>query len=85
MDTVTVNTPLGQVIGEVTDYGARFQGVPYAHAKRFEKPVPIARYDAPVVATKQGVCCPQMRAYWNEEHRFYFKEFRVGQTFTYSE
>ena len=85
MNTITVNTPLGQVIGEVTDYGARFQGVPYAHAKRFEKPVPIARYDAPVDATKQGVCCPQMRAYWNEEHRFYFKEFRVGQTFTYSE
>lgn len=85
MTTRSVLTPCGEVVGEVTDYGYRFRGVPYATAKRFEKPVEITSYDAPVDATKQGVCCPQMRAFWNEEHRFYYKEFRKGQTFTYDE
>ncbi|MBQ3755025.1 MAG: carboxylesterase family protein [Clostridia bacterium] len=85
MQTVSVKTPCGEVIGEKTEYGARFQGVRYAMAKRFEKPIEITHYDAPQDATKQGVCCYQMRAFWNEEHRFYFKEFRKGQTFEYSE
>ena len=83
--TVSVSTPCGEIVGEVTDYGARFRGVPYARAARFEKPKRIEKYDVPVDATKQGVCCPQMRAYWSEEHRFYYREFRVGQTFTYDE
>lgn len=26
-----------------------------------------------------------MRAYWNEEHRFYYQEFRKGKSFKYSE
>ena len=85
METTIVNTPCGKVIGEVTEYGAKFQGIPYAKAKRFEKPTEITQFDGDIDATKQGVCCPQMRAFWNEEHRFYYKEFRVGQTFTYSE
>ena len=85
METTTVKTPCGEVIGEVMPYGARFQGVRYATAKRFEKPVEITHYDAPQDATKQGVCCPQMRAFWNEEHRFFYQELRKGQSFTYSE
>ena len=85
MQTVEVTTPCGKVIGEKTEYGARFQGVRYATAKRFEKPVEITHYDAVQDATKQGVCCPQMRAFWNEEHRFYYQELRKGQIFTYSE
>ena len=85
MDTKKVVTPCGEIIGEVTDYGYRFRGVRYATAKRFEKPVEITRYDDVQDATKQAVCCPQMRAFWNEEHRFYYKEFRRGQTFIYDE
>ena len=85
METKSVFTPCGEVIGEITDYGARFRGVRYATAKRFEKPKEITRYDEPQDCTKQGVCCPQMRAFWNEEHRFYYQEFRKGQTFEYSE
>lgn len=85
MQTKKVLTPCGEIVGEVTDYGVRFRGVPYAKAKRFEKPTEITRYDDVVDATRQGVCCPQMRAFWNEEHRFYYKEFRVGQEFTYDE
>ena len=78
MQTKTIVCPCGEVIGEITDYGARFRGVRYATAKRFEKPVEITHYDEPQDATKQGVCCPQMRAFWNEEHRFYYQEFRRG-------
>ena len=85
METKSVITPCGEIIGEVTDYGYRFRGVPYATAKRFEKPVEITKYDKVQDATKQGVCCPQMRAFWNEEHRFYYKEFRQNQNFTYDE
>ncbi len=85
METKTVATPCGNVVGEVTDYGARFRGVRYAIAKRFEKPVLVTKYDCDQNAVEQGVCCPQMRAYWNEEHRFYYQEFRKGKSFTYSE
>ena len=77
MSTITVNTPCGKVIGEEMDYGARFRAIPYAKAGRFEKPVEITYFDEDIDATKQGVCCPQMRAYWNEEHRFYYKEFYI--------
>ena len=76
MQTKTVITPCGSIVGCVTDYGASFRGVKYATAKRFEKPVLITKYDTEQIALEQGVCCPQMRAYWNEEHRFYYQEFR---------
>lgn len=85
METKTVCTPCGNIVGEVTDYGARFRGVKYASAKRFEKPVLVTKYETDQDATKQGVCCIQMRAYWNEEHRFYYREFRKGKKFEYSE
>lgn len=85
METKTVITPCGSIVGEVTDYGARFRGVKYATANRFEKPVLVTKYDEVQDATEQGVCCVQMRAYWNEEHRFYYQEFRKGKSFKYSE
>ena len=85
METKTVITPCGSIVGEVTDYGARFRGVKYATANRFEKPVLVTKYDEVQDATEQCVCCVQMRAYWNEEHRFYYQEFRKGKSFKYSE
>lgn len=85
MQTKSVITPCGEIVGRVTDYGAVFRGVRYARAERFEKPVVVTRYDGVQDATEQGVCCPQMRAFWNEEHRFYYKEFRKGMSFTYDE
>lgn len=45
METKTVITPCGSIVGEVTDYGARFRGVKYATANRFEKPVLVTKYD----------------------------------------
>lgn len=85
METKSVLTPCGEIVGKVTDYGAVFRGVHYATAKRFCKPELVTRYEGAQDATEQGVCCPQMRAYWNEEHRFYYKEFRKGMSFTYDE
>lgn len=85
MKTVKTVTPAGEIIGKVTGYGALYRGVKYATAERFSLPREITSYDGEVNAVEQGVCCPQMRAFWNEEHRFYYKEFRKGKTFKYSE
>lgn len=85
MENKSVIAPCGEIVGKATDYGAVFRGVRYATAKRFCKPELVTRYEGAQDATKQGVCCPQMRAYWNEEHRFYYKEFRKGMSFTYDE
>ena len=85
METVRVMAPCGEIVGRATDYGAVFRGVKYATAERFRKPVEVTAYAGAFDATKQGVCCPQMRAFWNEEHRFYYQEFRKGMKFDYSE
>lgn len=85
METKTVSTPCGNVTGQVTACGLLFRGIKYADANRFEMPVEVKSFGGDVDATKQGVCCPQMRAFWNEEHRFYYKEFRKDKKFTYSE
>lgn len=85
MQTKTISTPCGNVIGEITPYGLRFRGIKYATAGRFEMPAEVRSFGGDFDATKQGVCCPQMRAFWNEEHRFYYQEFRKGKEFTYSE
>lgn len=85
MENKIMSTPCGNVIGKVTPYGACFRGVEYAKAKRFEMPKEVTAFDGDFDATEQGVCCPQMRAYWNEEHRFYYQEFRKGKQFKYSE
>jgi len=81
----SIFTPAGEIVGITTEYGFLFRGVPYAKAERFCMPMEITHYEQPVIATEQGVCCPQMRAYWNEEHRFYYQEFRKGDSFTYDE
>ena len=85
MQKVSVETPCGKVVGLLSDGVRVFRGVKYAEAKRFCPPVPTLRYDGVFDATEQGVCCPQMRAYRNEEHRFYYREFRKGMKFSYSE
>ncbi len=67
----------------------RFLGVPFARAERFQYAVPVDRFDGVLDATKPGPACPQNRAVHEHfEHptrRFYHKEFREGQVFTYDE
>ncbi len=66
-----------------------FLGLPYAHAERFAYAVPAGPWDGVLDATAFGPGCPQNRArHEHPEHptrRFYSREFRDGQHFTYDE
>ena len=87
-NNVSVTTPCGNVIGEATPYGAAFRGIRYGVANRFEKPSEITEWQGDYSAREFGACCPQARAYSDEsklKNTFYYKEFREGLSFTYSE
>lgn len=44
MQTKTIATPCGNVIGEITPYGLRFRGIKYATAGRFEMPAEVRSF-----------------------------------------
>ncbi|MBQ5951555.1 MAG: carboxylesterase family protein [Lachnospiraceae bacterium] len=86
---ITVQTGLGEITG-TAERGCRvFLGVPYARAGRFEYAVPVDSWDGPLSATDFGPSCPQKRQKYehleNPERLFYYREFREGQTYRYSE
>ena len=86
---ILLNTACGTLRGLEDARCRRFMGVPFASAERFAYAAPVDRWDGVFDATAPGPACPQNRA-WHEhlEHpvrRFYHKEFREGQTFTYGE
>lgn len=88
MQNSVVSTPCGKVIGETTSYGAVFRGIRYGTAKRFEKPVEVTEWQGEYSALEFGACCPQARTYKDEsknKNTFYYKEFREGLEFKYSE
>ena len=86
---ILLNTSCGTLRGRENARCRMFLGVPFAKAERFAYAEPIARWDGVFDATKPGSACPQNRAVHEHfEHptrRFYHKEFREGQTFTYDE
>ncbi|HWV79336.1 MAG TPA: carboxylesterase family protein [Isoptericola sp.] len=51
--------PCGPVHGWADDDVVRATGIPYAHADRFERPVPAPDRDAPFEATEWSPACPQ--------------------------
>lgn len=67
-----------------------YLGLKFAEAKRFEKPIlyPLAE---DIVAIKPKDACPQERQFFDESKSkgkmdiFYYREFREGMSFTYSE
>lgn len=79
-----------EIVGIDRGETCAFLGICYARAKRFEKPVvePLAQK---VVATKYGDGCPQYRQFFDEskskskQDLFYFREYREGLSFSYSE
>lgn len=74
---VTVTTGLGLVTGVRTDGAAVFRGIPYAVTERFERPVAIDAWDAPLDATAGGIDCYQYGSFNDEpEDGFYRREFR---------
>ena len=86
-----VNTPCGTLQG---CYGgnpgvAAYKGIRYATAGRWEYPVQVTSWEGVYDATRYGNCSYQPRAFYDEEFVqekfFYYKEFRKGETYTYSE
>ena len=91
--TIIFSTSLGKIRGIEREDCKVFLGVPFAHAGRFEYAEPAERLtetpEAVFDATKPGPGCPQNRAVHEHlEHptrKFYKKEFREGDEFTYDE
>lgn len=87
-----ISTPCGQIqgvscgtLGGVIAY----KGIRYATAGRWEYPVQVKSWDGVYQADHYGNCSYQPRAFYDEayapEKAFYYKEFRKGETYTYSE
>ncbi|PTB97429.1 carboxylesterase [Marivirga lumbricoides] len=55
----TVTTPAGKIHLFEDNGVMRATTIPYARAGRFEKPVPIEKYDSPLNAYKPAPACPQ--------------------------
>ena len=84
-----LSTSLGMIRGTEREDCKVFLGVPFAHAGRFEYAELSEGWAGVLDATKPGPGCPQNRAVHEHlEHptrRFYRKEFREGDEFTYDE
>ena len=86
-----IQTPCGPVRGcpgRIPGVAA-YKGIRYAAAGRWEYPVQVTGWDGVYDATAFGHCCYQPRAFYDEaqvpEKAFYYREFREGETYTYSE
>ena len=83
------STACGELIGNERERCLEFLGVPYARAERFAYAALVDRWEGMLDAGKPGFACPQNRG-WHEhlEHptrHFYYKEYREGSEFHYSE
>ncbi len=87
METTVLNTSMGDIRCRSYDDRIEVRGLKYATAKRWEYPKLFEKWEGEYDATQYGPCCPQERAFTNDEETapFFYKEFRRGQTFTYSE
>ena len=86
---ILLRTGLGVLRGLEDERCRAFLGVPFGKAERFSYAQLVEGWDGELDATRPGPACPQNRA-WHEhlEHptrRFYHREFREGQVFTYDE
>ena len=91
MEKYIIKTPCGEIKGTACrlDGVVAFKGIRYATAGRWEYPKQVTKWDGVYDATKYGNCSYQPRAFYDEEYNekkyFYYKEFRKGETYTYSE
>ena len=91
MKNYIIKTPCGEIRG--TDCRLEgvvaYKGIRYATAGRWEYPKQVTAWDGVYDATKYGNCSYQPRTFYDEEYNkkkyFYYKEFRKGETYTYSE
>lgn len=86
-----INTPCGQIKGVKSKREGiiAYKGIRYATANRFELPKQVTSWEGIYDATEYGHCAYQARSFYNEEENlkkiFYYKEFRKGENYTYSE
>lgn len=86
-----IETPCGKIEGTTCKHDGviAYKGIRYATAKRFEQPIEVTHWDGVYKAFEYGDCCIQPRTFVNEEtlesKKFYYNEFRKGETYTYSE
>ncbi len=89
-DTILLlSTGCGSIKGLDCGSFVKFLGVPYATAQRFAYAKPVRSWEGTLDATRYGKVCVQKRVWYEHlevpERRFYYKEFREGQEFSYSE
>ena len=86
---VLLHTGCGDLRGVEDERCRAFLGVPFAKAERFAYAERVEHWEGELDATRFGPACPQNRAeHEHLEHptrRFYKREFREGQEFTYDE
>jgi len=85
-----IKTPCGIIQGTACSVPGvvAFKGIRYATAGRWEYPKQVTAWEGVYDATQYGHCCWQERAFQTEQEQqesFYYKEFREGDTYTYSE
>lgn len=85
-----IKTPCGIVQGTTCKVPGvvAFKGIRYATAGRWEYPKQVTAWEGVYDASRYGACCWQERAFQTEEElakSFYHKEFREGDSYTYSE
>ena len=86
-----VTTPCGQLRGTAgrVPGTAAYKGIRYATAGRWEYPSKVTSWEGVYDATRYGHCAYQARAFYDEEQNikkyFYYREFRKGETYSYSE
>lgn len=91
MEKYIINTPCGEIQGTSCrlDGVVAFKGIRYASAGRWEYPKQVTSWEGVYDATQYGNCSYQPRSFYDEEYNekkyFYYKEFRKGETYTYSE
>ncbi len=90
MNTMIKNTALGDIKGLVMEDGTvQYRGIRYATAERWAYPMAVDRWEGVYDATEYGAACLQLRSFTPESEKepipFYYKEFRQGLDFKYSE
>ena len=84
-------TPCGLVCGVPAQAKGvtAYKGIRYAIAGRWQYPVPVTHWDGVYHAEKYGPCAVQQSAFISEKDSgrdpFYYREFREGLGYTYSE
>ena len=78
---------MGKIRGLETEPGVqRFAGIRYACAGRWEYPVVSGAWEGVYDAEEFKAACFQNRAFHKEtDDNFYYREFRKGETYSYSE